>query len=226
MALSDFQTLVDNMVREVSELSDADRDRAITLAVERYNKDRPRTAVEDLVSPGGYRLPLPAAWEPDFSELQSIEHPIGNDPVDLLMDWTLYQTPTGYEIALDPHHTSELQLDEKARATFTIKHLVDATNDTVPRGDREAVSAWAAANLCEQLANAFSGDSDSVIQSDSVDHGSKAQEFARRATSLRRRYFNELGIDPKRSQPAGVVVDLDSVPSTGGRRLLKDRINR
>lgn len=226
MALADFQTLVDGMVRETAELTDADRDMAISLAIERYSKDRPRTAVEDLTAPGGLRLPLPGAWEQDFSDLRSLEHPIGNDPLDLLGDWELYQTPSGFEIRLDGCSGGSIEADASVRATFTIKHVLNASTDTVPVGDREAVAAWAAAGLCDQLANRFSGDSDSVIQADSVEHGSKAGEFARRAAALRRRYFNELGIEPKRSEPAGAVVDLNSRPSHPGGRLLKERRRR
>lgn len=226
MALADFETLVDAMVRDTAEIVPADRDRAIQLAVERYSKDRPRSAVEDIPSAGGLRLALPAAWEDDFSDLRALEHPIGNDPPDLLKDWSLYQTPTGFEIRLDSYDVAALQPGDEVRVTFTIKHVVSAVADTVPPGDREAVSAWAAAGLCDQLASAFSGDGDSVIQSDSVEHGSKAQEFSRRAATLRKRYWNELGIEPKRSEPAGVVVDLNSRPSTGGRRLLKNPVDR
>ncbi|MEW8660777.1 MAG: hypothetical protein AB2603_20895, partial [Candidatus Thiodiazotropha endolucinida] len=86
-------------------------------------------------------------------------------------------------------------------------------------GDREAVASYAAALCCEQLVSEYSGDSDSTIQADSVDHGDKARKFGRRADKLRKRYYNELGIEPKRNQAAGVVVDLDGRDSRGRDRL-------
>jgi hypothetical protein len=77
--------------------------------------------------------------------------------------------------------------------------------------------------LLEQLASYFSGASDSTIQADSVDRRSKGAEFAARARVMRQRYFDELGLDPKRSVAAGTVVDLDMTDSQGRDRLLHPR---
>ena len=218
MALGDFQDLVDDLVRDdTGKITEFDRDEVLALAIERYSKDRPRTAVEDLTSAGGHLLDLPAAWESDFSKLASLETPIGEIPTSLIpnAEWRLYRSPSDTQIQLD----AALAATAQVRATFTQRHSLDGTTDTVPPGDREAVSNWAAALLLDQLANLFSGDSDSTIQADRVDQKSKATEFAERARAARRRYFNELGVDPKRKVAAGVVVDLDHQNSLGGDRL-------
>ena len=91
--------------------------------------------------------------------------------------------------------------------------------DTIPIEDREPVACWAAAVLCDQLAALYSGNTDSTIQADSVQQTSKAQEYAARAKALRKRYMDELGIEDKRSEPAGVVVNLDFPDSQGQDRL-------
>lgn len=219
MALADFQDLVDDLVRDDSgKIAVADRDQAIGLAVERYGKDRPKTAVEDVAAAAtGQVLPLPAGWQPDFSKLVSLEYPIGEVPPRVLASGTyrLYETPATTQVLL----AVVLQAGEQVRATYTVRHTLDAVTDTLPAQDREAVSSWAAALLLDQLASLFSGDSDSTIQADSVDHNSKAREFAARARAARKRYFDELGIDPKRNVAAGAVVDLDLRDSRNRDRL-------
>lgn len=218
MALSDFQSLVDDLLRDdASRISATQRDTAIATAVARYSKDRPRAKVQDVVSPGGNLLPLPAAWESAFSDLDILEYPVGNVPPIYISPqaWSLYATPTELKIMV----SFGLPVSASVRATYSIAHQVDGSADTVPIGDREPVSCLAAASLCDQLAGLYSGDSDSTISADSVNHQSKAGEYASRARSLRKRYFDELGIDTKKNVPAGVVVDLDLGSSLGADRL-------
>ena len=219
MALADFQDLVNDLVRDdTSKITAADVDQAIQLAVERYSKDRPRMEVEDLVAASaGHVLPMPTAWVADFSALHSLEYPIDEQPRCFMEagEFWIYSAPGGDQIEVD----SSLPSAASVRASFTIKHVVSGVEDTTPPSDREPIAAWAAAILLDQLASLFSGDSDSTIKADSVDHNSKAEEYAKRARDARRRYFNELGVDTKRPVPAGVVVDLYLKNSLGGARL-------
>lgn len=222
MALSDFQTLVDDLLRDdAGRVTPTQSYTAIATAVARYSKDRPSQKVEDIVAPGGYLLPLPSAWEADFSQVLSLEYPIGNVPPIMIsaQDYELYTSPSGVSIMV----RSGFNANENVRATFTVAHEVSLSADTVPFGDREAVCCLAAASLCDQLAGLYSGDSDSTIQADSVNHQSKAAEFASRARSLRKRYLDELGIDAKKNVAAGVVVDLNLSNSQGGARLTHRR---
>lgn len=218
MALSDYQTQVSDLVRDDADrVSIDERDRAISVAVLRYSKDRPLPKVEDITSPGGNLLDLPAAWEPDFSDLDSLEYPVGKFPTSFISPqcWSLYATPTGLSIMV----SYSLPIGATIRSTYSIAHQVSGTADTIPAGDREAVCCLAAASLCDQLASLYSGDTDSTIQADSVNHQSKAAEFAARARALRKRYFDELGIDPKKNVAAGAVVNLDLANSLGQDRL-------
>lgn len=214
MALSDYQSLVTTLVRDDSgKIQTADRDAAIALAVTRYSKDRPRVLVVDLTSAGGNLLDLPAGWEADFSEIKDLEYPIGDVPAAHIHQdsYRLYQTPAAIKIQLDDALAAAAQV----RSRFTVRHTLDVSGDTVPVKDREAVSCWAAGMLLDQLAALFSGKQISTIAADSVDPGSRAGEYARRASSMRARYFNELGIDPKRSAPAGTSVNVDLADSLG-----------
>ena len=217
--LSDYQTLVIDLVRDdAAKIQTAERDRAIQLAVRRYSKDRERIKVEDLTPTDANTLPLPQAWEADHSEMRSLETPIGQLPPVYLEQgrWAFYDTPSAQVIrTLDAVTVAAAAV----RARYTITHVVSANLDTIPVGDREPVACWAAAICCDQLASLYSGESDSTISADSVQSGSRAQEYAKRAASLRKRYENEIGVDDKRNIAAGAVVTLDQADSQGQPRL-------
>lgn len=222
MPLADYQTLVDKLVRdETGKVATTDRDEAIARAVARYSQDRPREKVEDVVAAGTNYLALPSGWQADFSALRSVEYPIGETPPSFLGQDEIgfYRTPSALQIMLAdaPANAANVRLN------YTIRHQVDGSNDTIRSDDREPVCAYAAAILLDQLASLFAGDNNPTIQADNVDHNSKGREYAARASSLRKRYFDTLGIDPKRQVAAGVVVDLDFSDSQGNDRLLHPR---
>lgn len=214
--LSDYQTLATDLVRDdAARIVTAERDRAIDAAVKRYSKDRPQEKVEDVAATGANVLPLPTAWETGFSEERSIEYPIGDVPPTLLdrEGYGLYRSPTALAFQLG----SAVTVGASLRVTFTIKHVVSTSADTIGVHEREPVACWAAALLCDQLAAFYSGGTDSTIQADAAPGKSKAQEYAARAKVLRKRYLDELGIEDKRSAPAGSVVALEPQPSFNPR---------
>ncbi|MBK6742522.1 MAG: hypothetical protein IPG66_05895 [Hydrogenophilales bacterium] len=218
MALTDYQTLVDDLVRDdAGKIATPQRDRAIGLAVVRYGQDRPLTTMEDVAADGSSYLPLPAAWDDGGSALMSLEYPIGEWPVSYLAHdaYGVAHGPMGDEIRLAGH----IQVGALVRAMFTLGHTLDESTDTVPDADREAVALYASAILMDQLASLYSGDGDSTISADSVEHRSQAQEYAARARGFRTRYFDALGIDPKRQVAACAVVNLDLSNSLGRDRL-------
>ena len=224
--LADYQTLTDSMVRDdAGKITPIERDLAIAAAVIRYSKDRPRIKVEDITAPGGHYLPLPTGWEAEFSDSRSLEYPLGKvPPVYLEPDsWDMYATPSGTQIMCK---SASLPANAAVRASYTIRHIVSTTVDTVPETDRETVASYAASLLLDQLASLYSGDSDSTIQADSVNHQSKAGEFAARARALRKRYFDDLGIDTKRNAASGVVVNLNLKDSRGRDRLTHPEARR
>lgn len=215
MALADHQSLVEARTRDTgSVFTTAERDQAIGLAVQRYSLDRPRRLVVDVTADGSQVLALPAGWQADVSQLVSLEYPIGEVP-PALIDWQLYQGPSATTILMD----RAVAAGTAVRATFTVAHTLSPAADTIPVKDREAVSAWAAATLLDQLAAAKSGDRESSIASDSVDHGNAGDRYARRARELRQSYYDRLGLDPKRAVAAGVVVAVPSLDSRGRSRI-------
>lgn len=225
MSLTDYQTLTDNLVRDDSgEIADADRNLAISLAVIRYSTDRPRAMIEAVVSAGGPLLDLPAGWEPEFSRLTAVEIPDAANPdaeatpIDAMVEQGLAGPRIRLAVSLADGQTAHVR--------FTVAHVLDVDDDTIPARDREAVAGWAAALLFEELASLYSGHRQPTIQADSVDWQSKGRDFAARAKRLRESYLNHLGIDQKRTVAAGAVVNLNQADSRGQDRLIHTQRRR
>lgn len=190
---------------------------AVEVAVLRYSKDRPRQVIDEITAPGGTVLPLPSGWVTDFSLLQAIEYPVSALVPNFLGKdaYAMRNTPDGQQII----SSQDFAIDDRVWLHITVPHMLTASRSTIPEGDREAVCCLAAASLCEQLASLYAGDTNSTIMADSVEHQEKSTLFAARAKSLRQRYMNELGVDPKRAAPAGTVISLPSKDSRGRPRL-------
>lgn len=221
--LSHFQTLTDSLVSDdAAKIDVVDRDNAIAYGVLRYSQDRPSDKVQDLTPAASRSLPLPTLWVADFSALKALEYPIGGVPPTLLENdrYALYRAPSGLTIQL---LDAVAVAANNVRCTFTVQHSLSTTEDTLPPKDREAVCCWAAALLCEQLASLYSANTDSTIQAAHVETMSKAQQYARRARDLRKRYLDELGVAETRTVAAGVVVNLDFAASDGQDRLTHRR---
>ena len=220
--LSDYQTDVTDLVRDDnSEISSTQLDDAIGDAVIKYSNDKPRTLVEDVVSDGTVYLDLPASWEQEFSEVLKLEYPIGSSPLTYIDEFEIYQSPSEFKILLPNTITASASV----RVSFTAKHSVTAVLDTVPTKHREPVACYAAALLLMQLASVYSGDEDSTIAADNVDHGDKAGRFSSRAKDLKKQYHDLLGIDKKRTQAASATANWNRNNSTGKPRLFHDGNN-
>ncbi len=214
--LIDYQTKVDALLRDQdARVSSVDRNNAIADAVREYARRKPAVAVQDVSGDGTRLLPLPAAWVTDFSAIRTIEYPIGNLPPTLLPAWEFYRSPTVIKILLG----SAVANAAAVRVNFTVRHTVDSDQDTIPIDDLEAVCNYAAAVLFEQLAAIYAGSGDATIAADTVDHRSKASEFRQQAATCRRRFYEQLGVDPKKNNAAGAVVNLDLQDSLGQDRL-------
>lgn len=178
-----------------------DYDSAITAALMRYSKGKPRNLVRDLPGTDSHDLALPVEWSSDFSVVVSLEYPVGTVPADMLQpaDWCLYVSPASTVLRL-----SDLipAATESVRCTFTALH----TEATLPVVDQEAVVDLAAANCLLQLSAAYGNSIDNTIQADSVDHQSKTDQYRRLAQELRRKGLAALGLDDEDAAPAASVV--------------------
>lgn len=218
MSLAAIQTLVADLVRDdAGKIADAERDRAIARAVAQYSQDRPRQVVEDVAADGSNFLPLPTAWVDGDSAIVSLEYPIGEFPPSLISGeyYGVMRGPSGDEIRL----AGVIVDTEPVRVTFAAPHTLDVSTDTIPDNHHEALASYTAALLMDQLASLHSGDTDSTINADSVEHRSQAAEYAARARRFSARYAELLGIDPKRRRAAGAVVNMTQYDSQGRDRL-------
>jgi len=219
---SDYQTLVNQFVRDDAEqLNTGDIDGAIALALTRYSSDKPLSAVEDIVSNGTTLQPLPDGWQTGFSLLTNLEYPIGNAPATYLdpQHYRLYSEPTGLRLQTD----NIINAGQLFRASYTIRHTLDVLSTTVPDGHKLPLASFAAAILCDDLAAFYSGQGDSTIQADTVNHGDKAKKYSTRAAELRKRYFNILGVQPKKNIGHTAYADWDNNLQHGGDRIIHSR---
>ncbi len=218
--LGDFQTLTSDLLRDDAARVDAGQvARAIALAVAQYGKDRERRIVEDVIAPGGMAIDHPAD-----AKVLAIEYPVGDMPPTMLgrMEWYPYQTPAERKVIF----RNAFNAGETLRLTLVRAHELTDTVDTIPVGDREAVVSYAAAVLFDQIAAETSGDGNPTIPADTVNHQAKPENYAKRAERLRQRYYDLLGIDPKRVQAASVTVMQPLASTTGGGRLTHYRGRR
>lgn len=216
--LGGLQTLVDDMVRDDAERIDAgQRDRALSLALVQYGRDRPRRIVVDRFMPEDGLIVPPAGAR----DVLSIEYPVGSRPPRYLSphQWQPYDDPEGRCILV----SSGVPGGEEMRITFAAAHAVDIEGGTVPEEDHEAVASYAAAILFDQIAAMTSGDGNPTIPADAVNHGAKPENFAKRAERWRQRYHDLLGIDVKRTKAASVLVQTPLPSTTGGSRLTHGR---
>jgi hypothetical protein len=209
MIFSDFETGVASRIQATGgKLSQADQDDAITQAVKRYSKDRPREMVTDItgVNPSSAFLALPQGggtppeqFEDGFSIIRSIEFPVGNLPLTFLEgdDWFVYRTPTGLKIALN---SLVPEVSDTLRVTWTVRHNQGTTGSqavatTVPDADFEAVCDLAASFCCDKLSAVYARTNDPTIQADAVNYRSKAQEYASLGKQFKKRYDDHIGIE-------------------------------
>ncbi len=218
----DYLSAIGNLVGGSLPLGEAEKILAIAQAIKVQSKNRPVSVVEDETGNGGfdYALTLLASWSEGFSVIKTVEYPVDDtdEAADILQDdeWQIYQKPSGKVLRF---LEDKPLATESFRVTYTALHTCTDQACTVEIFDEEAVQSLAAAFFCEMLATYFAQNQDSTINADSVDHKSKAQEYAARARTYRKIYFDHLGIKEGETTPASVIRDQDMAGSWGGNKL-------
>lgn len=200
-------------------------DNAVDAAVQRYSQDNPRlTSVLLSLVDGG--ADLPAEFEDGFSTVLSVECPVGIRPPRMLKgeSFYVYAGASGHRVELlDITGPSAVVVFSRCHVAADVAEGASAEAQaaayTLPAQHAEAVASWAAAVLCEMEASRTSNKTAATIQADTVDQSNPARNFAARAKTLRQRYFDELGIDPKKCEAAGFDVTFNSKDSRGNKRL-------
>lgn len=205
--------------------------------IQRYSQDAPLYLVSDVAGTGSNYAPLPIApgagndlpvFEPNFSVVERIEYPIGQQPPQYVLDSDVhvYRSPTGYQIFIN---FDAPPVGQDMRITWTARHLPDGS--TVPDKDFYAVVDFAASLAAEKLASFYVGTGDSTIQADVVNYRSKSQEMLSIAKALRKRYYNHMGIEEDaagddRIAPAFSFGNQFLEQNSGVDRLVHDKYSR
>ena len=187
MIRTELEQLISDLCRDDENvLTPEQQEDAFSLGLNRINQDSPALKVTDIVASDSITAALPVGFDESFSSLEQVEFPIGERPRCYLQGVSLYEEPTGKVLDF-PYSVSGT-----LRVSFTIKHTINDTTNTLKEAQLEAFASYVAALLCEQLATHYSHDSDSSIQVDSINHADKADKFRRRARELHRRYSEQV----------------------------------
>lgn len=218
----DYLTAIDSLVGGEIPLAEADKIMAINAAMKKHSRQRPRIVVEDFDGDGGfdYAISAFASWSAGFSVIKQVEYPVDDDDEtpDILQDdaWRIYEKPAGKYLRFKEDKPTAT---EDFRATYTALHTCTDSACSVESFDEEAVQALCAAHFCDMLATYYAQSQDGTIDADSVDHTSKSRDYAARANSYRKMYFNHLGIKEGQAPAASVTRDQDLKGSWAGDKI-------
>lgn len=208
--------------------------------LQRYSADSPLWIVSDIPGNGTNYIPLPVAgdpypeddlpvFEPNFSVIQTLEYPIGQQPPQYILDsdFRVYRTPGSPTTILINFDAAPV--GDSIRCTWSARHLRDGS--TVPDRDFYAVVDFAASLAADRLASFYVGDGDSTIQADVVNYRSKSEEMLKVAAALRKRYYNHMGIEEGEageadSGPAFAIGNQYLEQNSGVDRLVHDKYSR
>jgi len=218
----DYISAIGQLVPGEIPLDELDKILAINMAVKEHSKHKPLVVVEDVDGDGGFDYALSdlASWSEGFSSIKSVEYPVDDDDEtpDILQanEWMIYAKPTGKVLRfLSDTPTAA----EDIRVSYTALHTCTGSACTVEDFDEEAVQALAAAYFCDFISTYYAQSQDSIIGADSVDHKSKASEYATRARRYREYYSHHMGIKPGQVPAASVTRDQDKAASWAGDKL-------
>lgn len=125
-------------------------------------------------------------------------------PTGLTAGATYYVISAG--LTADAFEVSATQGGAAVNTSGTQSGTQSVQVNTIPASDEDAVANLAASLCSEALASAYAHATDSTITADSVDHRSKAQEFAARAKAKKKIYLDFLGIKEGEVVPAASVT--------------------
>ncbi len=209
--------------------------------LERYSQDSPLWIVSDVAGNGGYYMPMPVApsppwpakdapvWETNFSVIKKIEFPIGQQPPQLVLDSdiSVYRTPGAADQILINFDIPEP--GQFLRVTWSARHLIDGS--TVPDRDFYAVVDFIGSMAAEWLASYYVGVGDTTMNVDVTNYRSKSQEMLNVAKTLRKRYYNHMGVEEGANGEAevGPAISLGNQfleQNSGVDRLVHDKYSR
>jgi hypothetical protein len=180
----------------------------------------------DVSGDGGNYYGIVAAltsWSEGFSQILAIEYPaptVASDEAPVYLDpedWDDDYWDGSTRYLYLPNHAPAAA--DAMRIRYTTPYTETAGSFDIPPQHFYAVCNLAASLCAQAIANKYSRSSDASIAADSVDHMTRASEWAARARELKRAYRDQLNIQDSGGQPFGVFVDWDTAPSESRRWL-------
>jgi hypothetical protein len=215
-----FKVQVDYLLSaDDDELPEIARIAQIDAAIERYSLDLPNEVTKDVSGDGGnyYAISGLTSWSDGYSQILAIEYPaptVASDEAPVYLepdDWNddYWDGSTRY-IYLPNHAPAS---GESMRVRYTAPYVNSSDTYDIPPKHFYAV-CMLAAGLCAQAISAkYSRTSDSTVSLDSVDHLSRAQQWAQRADEFIADYRDRLNLADDGTEPYGEFVDWDTRPS-------------
>ena len=225
VSLSTLSATVDGILSaDNDELSVARRQDLIKAALERYSHDAPDEIVTDVTGDAGKYYPIATSltsFVEGFSRIISIEYPaatVASDEAPTYLepeDWDDNYWASSARYLWLPSHAPAAT--EKMRIKFTAPYTISAGAVDIPTAHFYSISTLAAGLCAQAIADKYSRTSDSPLSIDSVDHLSRAQQWASRSRELIGMYKESMGLGGGEGgssvQGTGEFVDWDTAPS-------------
>lgn len=188
-------------------VGDSQIDEAITQAVNRFSRDRPRVTTEDVVGDSGkyYVLStLLSNWETDFSRVISIDYDantrISSDESTQFLvrdddEWKIYRGPDSSNLPVyylyfplrTPSSTTTL------RVTYSIRHTFSAALSTIPAHYEDAIVNLAVSRLMRIVQIHVEKALDSPMGAQFATFRNKGAGFQALVDAFQQYYIEELG---------------------------------
>lgn len=192
--------------------------------------DRPLQLVVDIAGDDTQDLALPTSYIKGFSTIESVESPAGENPPVYLTpddDWFVYEDPSkpaGQQNRLRFRWTQPA-VGDNVRVVFTARYTLTVSSANLDPAEFLAVLYKALVFCYQALASTFVQSQNSSISADSVDYGSRAQNFLFLAERYEQSYKRAVGLS-KDVRAAQALGEIDVVYDHGEDMIWHSRWNR
>ena len=203
--------IVRDIIREDTEIADADIISCLEKAVMVYSQNFPKETVSDKAGDGStYEWAVPTGWSPDFSRIIKVIYPADEtgerEPpeIDPVTSYGIVLKTAGYYWRL---YNITASTGDSVKFIYTAYYTLDSdTNDLSSTFAENSVMDYAAHLCFRQLQAVYSGYKSSNIGIDTVDYGAKSSNM----DSLAKVYLQRSGLTEQKAGGIAIVIgDID-----------------
>lgn len=199
-----------------------DYDRHILGGLDIFSKDYPHILLASITGDGTYLYATPTGWLNEFSQILSVEFPIGESPPCYLSNdrYEIINTATGtWKILLKDDAPSSTQ-------TFKVRFTAQRDATVIPAGYIEAFHWLVSALACTELSTVYVNTTDSSINADASNPFAANASYADRAAVYMQMYKNYMGIGDGKVTPSLCITQSTTSYPYNIERLTHPRIDR